>query len=175
MITIAGSVERSFIFPAPLGEAFEFYADLNRTLSFLTHISLVEQRSEQRFRMLYHTVELGLYRVYLYCDIQSTLVRTDWALHIQPDMQPLPVRQEFGLNHLTAQGYYSSESMFYPSGDQTRIEYFLKLNAKMPVPFGARVIPESVLNSIAHNITQWRIHEIVEGFIHHSIQTYQGS
>jgi hypothetical protein len=175
MITIAGSVERSFIFPAPVDEAFEFYADLNRTLSFLTHISLVERRSDLRFRMLYHTLELGIYRVHLYCDIQSTLDRNNRILHIQPDLQPLPVKQEFGLDHLKAQGYYSSKSIFHSSDNQTCIDYRLNLDATMPIPFGARVIPESVLNSIAHNITQWRIHEIVEGFIHHSIQAYRSS
>jgi hypothetical protein len=73
---------------------------------------------------------------------------------------------------LTAYGSYSSVSHFFQAGPQTKIDYKVKLNAKLPIPFGVRLMPKSVLNSIARNITQWRILETVEGFIERSIHNF---
>lgn len=172
MIRIIGSVHRTFIFPAPLESAFEFYADIERTLGFLTHISLVQRRSDRQYRMLYHTSELGVYRIKMYCDIDVQLDRQARVLRITPSTGIPPVAQEIGVYSLSAQGTYSSQSVFTPMQDQTQIDYQLNLNASMPVPYGVRFMPGSVLNSIAHGITEWRMHEIAEGFIERSIRYY---
>jgi hypothetical protein len=175
MIHISGSVNRTFVFPAPLETAFDFYADMERTLGFLTHISLVQHRSERRYRMLYHTTELGVYRINMYCDIEIRLDRNAWTLSILPAKDVPPVAPEITLYSMAAQGTYSSQSIFTTSGSRTQIEYRLNLDANLPVPFGARLMPTSVTNAIAQNITQWRIHEIAEGFIERSIRYYRAA
>jgi hypothetical protein len=175
MIHIAGSTNRTFSFPAPLKTAFEFYSDMERTLGFLTHVSLTHRYNEQQYRMLYHTTELGIYRIQLFCDIDIQMDRDAWILGIQPSKSFAPVEQEVGLYSISGQGIYSSQSIFKPVGNRTEIEYRLKLQAYLPVPYGVRFVPTPVLNSAAHRITEWRIHEIVQGFIDRSIRYYQTS
>jgi hypothetical protein len=53
------------------------------------------------------------------------------------------------------------------------VEYRFHLNAELPVPVGIRFMPEPVLNGIASSITQWRIDEIVDGFIQRSLDSYR--
>ncbi len=172
MIEIKGSVSLSFNFPAALPVAYAFYRDLGRTVHFLPHISTVYQYSLDEYRMLYSTTELGIYRVRLFCDLCISPASTERLLKIVPIEDKPPVQTEFGIYSLTAQGYYASESIFHAEGEQTRIDYLLALSARLPVPIGIRFMPDSVLNSIASSITQWRIHEIAQGFINRSIAAF---
>ena len=173
MITITGSVHRSFQFPDHREAAFDYYADIRRTLNMLPHISIVRQFAADQFRMIYSTTELGIYRVCMVCDIQVKLDRKAWALHIQPLSKPLPVISEAGIYSLTGPGAFASQSLFRSTGVNTEVEYRFRLSADLPVPFGIRFMPDSVLNGIAGSITQWRIDEIVDGFIQRSVDTYR--
>jgi hypothetical protein len=173
MITIAGSVHRSFKFPGHLEAAFDYYADIRRTLNMLPHISIVRQYAADQFRMMYSTTELGVYRVRMLCDIQVELDREACVLRIQPMPNSLPVTVEAGVYSLTGQGFFASQSLFRNTGEHTQVEYRFRLSAELPVPFGIRFMPESVLNGIASSITQWRIEEIVDGFIQRSVETYR--
>jgi len=173
MITITGSVHRSFQFPGPIEAAFDYYADIPRTLNMLPHISIVRQHAANQYRMMYNTTELGIYRVHLLCDIQVELDREAWVLRIQPRADPLPVASEAGFYSLTGQGFFASQSLFQNTGKQTEVEYRFRLSADLPVPLGVRFMPDSVLNGIAGSITRWRIDEIVDGFIQCSVDTYR--
>jgi hypothetical protein len=173
MITISGSVHRSFTFPAELPSAFAYYADLPRTLNMLPHITCAQHYSETQYRMLYKTTELGIYNVHLMCDIQATLDREAWILRISPMNAVRHQTTEAGIYSLTGFGYFTSESIFINCGSQTKIDYHLNLRARLPVPFGIRFMPTPVVNSIANSITAWRIEEIVEGFIERSVQAYR--
>lgn len=173
MITITGSVHRSFQFPDHPGAAFDYYADIPRTLNMLPHISIVRHYAANQYRMMYSTTELGIYRVRMLCDIQVELDREAWALHIQPMSNPLPVTSEAGIYSLTGPGTFTSQSLFRSTGENTEVEYRFRLSADLPVPFGIRFMPDSVLNGIAGSITQWRIDEIVDGFIQRSVDTYR--
>ena len=94
MIKIAGSIHRSFIFPAELPLAFAYYSDLGRILTYLPHIFLVRAYAYNQFRMLYSTTELGAYRIRIFCDLQSRLEGKGQTLFITPlDIAP-PVREE---------------------------------------------------------------------------------
>jgi hypothetical protein len=172
MITISGSIQRSFIFPADLNTAFEYYCDLRRTFSFLTHIYLVQQYRELQYRLAYSTTELGIYRVRLMCDIETEMDRKNWVLRIYPLKEITPTPAEVGIQSLLGQGYFASESVFYPMGDQTQIDYSLKIQARLPVPYASRFIPDPVLSKAANNITHWRMQEIAEGFIERSVDFY---
>jgi hypothetical protein len=172
MIQIAGSCHRSFIFPAGLPTAYAFYNDLSTVLGWLDHISIVKRYSDSQFRMLYCSTELGLYHVNLYCDLRTQLDQNRKAIYIRPFKQLQEVKKESAANSLFATGSFSSASLFYEEGNQTRIEYSLQLSASMPVPFGLRLMPKRVMNGIANSITEYRIYEIAEGFIQHSISAY---
>lgn len=172
MIELSGTTKLTYLFPAALPETVAYYANLPRTLSMLRHISIVHQFGEGQFRMLYSTVELGLYRVRLYCDLEAAFEDGGRLLSIRPLDGFPPVQSEASLYALTAQGFYSSQSLFSENGDGTHVEFSLQLRAHLPVPFGIRLMPEGILNYIADNISQRRMQEIAQGFIQASIKTY---
>ncbi len=173
MITIAGSTHRHFIFPGDVGSATSYYCDFNCILNYLPHIQLVAQYGPNQFRALYHTIELGAYRVRIYCDLQVHFDVAAQTLHVTPLPGMNPVRQAVTVSSLTAQGYFTSQSIFHAHDHGTHIDYRLQLHASLPKPFGLILIPDAVMNQIAASITNWRIHEIAEGFIERSIQAYQ--
>ena len=173
MIKISGSTHQTYLFPANLKNSFEYYADLHHTFSLLPHISLLDQYDDLTFRLLYHTTELGIYKVRIICDLQAQTDRQNWVLHVGPCPGKAPVAIDAGIYSLTAPGAFSSESHFQEVGDQTQIEYKLRLQADLPIPMGVRLMPDTVLNNIARNITQWRIHEIAREFIERSIRAYR--
>ena len=174
MINIVGSTSFSFDFPAELIQAFEYYADFSRVFPYLPHISIVKKHTDDHFRMLYKTTELGIYKVKIFCDLQVTSNLDTHTLLIQPlNSSVKPIKPRAGLYSITGQGYYSSQTKFYADGKQTKIDYSLKLNSDLPVPIGLRLMPESLINNIAGSITNWRIQEIAKGFIEKSITSYQ--
>jgi hypothetical protein len=173
MIKISGSTHQTFTFPANLKTSFDYFADLQHTFSILPHISILDQYNESSFRMLYHTTELGIYKVRIICDLKAESDHQNWVLRVDPCPSKKPVFSEAGLYSLTAPGAYTSVSHFREQGDLTQVEYKLRLNASLPVPLGVRFMPDSVLSNIASNITQWRIHEIANGFIERSLRAYR--
>lgn len=173
MIKIDGFAQRSFIFPADLPLAYAYYTDLSRMLTYLPHISLMRTFAYDKFRVLYNTLELGAYHIRIYCDLVATLdgVRKH-VLRIGPLKGIPPVRPEAGLNSATTQGHFTMESIFYDEGTQTRIEYTLRLRARLPTPLGLRMLPGGVVNSIAESIMNMRIHEISDGFVERSLEAF---
>ena len=172
MIKVSGSVRRSFTIPAELPVAFAYYSDLGRILNYLPHILLVRAYQYDQFRMLYSTVELGAYRIRIFCDLQARLDEKERALNVTSlEIEP-PVKSAAGIRDTTAQGAFSSKSLFFAEGDATRIEYSLDLRANLPTPLGLRLMPSYFVNRIADNITRWRIREIADGFIDRSIDAY---
>ncbi len=173
MIKISGTARRTFTFPADLATTCDYYSDFNRILGCLPHIQLVDLHGPGQFRMVYHTTELGVYSVRMYCDLQAKFDKKKHTLHMIPLPGIPPVKPWTSVNALTAQGYYASESAFHAEGDHTRIEYALKLGATLPKPFGLNLIPDSILDRIASNITEGRIYEIAEGFIERTIHEFR--
>ena len=155
-LQINGEVRRSFVFPADIATAFAFYSD-----------------AERIYRMLYQSVELGIYRVQIYCDLEPVLDGQNYSLCFVSFQGEQPVSPQASLQSVTTQGAFSSESVFRDEGAQTRIDYRLHLQAALPVPPSARMfIPAAVLDLIAQSIMYRRIDEIADGFILKSIQSY---
>ena len=171
MIRVAGSVHRSFVFPAERPLAYAYYADIGRVLSYLPHICLARTYGPDRLRLLYHSTELGIYRIRIFADVQ-TLLEDGCVLHVRPLDKLPPVEPQSGAHSATAQGYFTSQSTFQDMGNQTRIEYNLRLQADLPTPLGLRVMPGLVVGGIARSITNMRIREIVEGFVDRSIDAF---
>jgi len=171
MIRVAGSVHRSFVFPAELPLAYAYYADIGRVLSYLPHICLARTYGPDRLRLLYHSTELGLYQIRIFADVQTSL-EDGRVLHVRPQDRLPPVQPQSGAHSAMAQGYFTSQSTFHDLGSQTRIDYILRLRADLPTPLGLRVMPGLVVGGIARSITNMRIREIVEGFIDRSIDAF---
>jgi hypothetical protein len=171
MIEVVGSSRRSFVFPATLPTAYSYYADVGRLLSYLPHVCLVHAYGPDRFRLRYNATELGVYRICIYADVQTTL-EDEWAVRIHPLSPPSPVQAQADALSCVAYGYFSSHSEFHAEEDQTRIKYSLKLHARLPAPLALRIMPGKALNRIARGITQMRIHETSDGFIERSVDAF---
>ena len=172
MIHLTGSTQRSFIFPADQATALAYYSDINRICPFLSHISVVRSYDPGQYRLLYSAVEMGFYKIRIFCDIRMTLDMRGHRLLINPLEGIPPVRTITSLYSIDCQGFYSSESIFGAAGDQTRVDYSINLQARFPAPIAIRIMPEHLLTNMAQNIMQWRIDEIVEGFIDRSTRTF---
>lgn len=175
MIKIASSAKLSFMFPADLNTALTYYRDFPRVVQFLAHIDLVpaESVTPDEFRLCYHTVEMGRYHIYVYCDVRVEVDRRENVIRLLPIQNFPPVKTEVTLNATTTRGYYSSEGYFFEAGaDATRIEYTLRLEANPPKPKGMRFVPSRIVDGVAQNITTTRIKEIAQGFIDSSLQAF---
>ncbi|MBU0491637.1 MAG: hypothetical protein KKA73_26775 [Chloroflexi bacterium] len=158
--------------PRPLALAFTYYSDTSRVLAFLPHIRPVQAYAPNQFRMLYSTTELGAYHIRIFWDIWTTLDTETAVIRVSPLEGIQPVTAMASVNSSVAQGCYFSESVFHDEGDQTRIEYWLELQAELPTPLGMRLVTGKLANRIAQSITQGRIHEIAEGFVERSIEAF---
>lgn len=171
MIRVAGSAHRSFIFPAELPLAYAYYADIGRVLRHLPHICLAQTYSPGQLRLVYRSTELGIYRVRIFADVQ-TILEDGHVLHVRPVDGLPPVQAQYGAHSTTAQGEFTSQSVFRDIGSQTEIEYSLRLQADLPTPRGLRMMPGVVVGSIARSITHTRIREIVAGFVADSVRAF---
>jgi hypothetical protein len=171
-IEIGGKVNRSFIFGAGIQDAFQYYLDFERLIQWLPNISLDRKFGNGGYRVYYHSVELGIYQVRIYCDLKVFSDQDAGVLQIKPLPNSTPVKPQVNLNSLVAQGSFSSESIFRDHGQETIVDYSLAIRARLPVPLAAQVIPAGVLDIIARNIMNNRIDEIVDRFITVSINEY---
>ena len=94
MIKIAGTTRQTFSFPADIATASSFYRDFSRILHYLPHIQIVRAYGSDQFRVMYHTLELGVYRVRIYCDLQVEYDEPTQTLHVAPLLNKPPVRSE---------------------------------------------------------------------------------
>jgi len=172
-LRVAGSAQRSFTFPADLPTTRAYFSQFNHILHFLPHIALVKAYSATQFRLVYQTVELGVYQVKIYCDLEGSFDEARQALHFRSTHYQPPIKPDVTINSLSAQGTFTSQSDFHASHDQTRIDYAIQLQANLPKPIGLSLIPDRVVEQIARNITVWRIREIADGFIERSIKEYK--
>ncbi|MCZ7668900.1 MAG: DUF1997 domain-containing protein [Chloroflexi bacterium] len=172
MIKIAAKARFSFMFPADIKTAFEFYSDMERMVRYLMHIKIIDSLPECQYRLYYNTIELGTYHIHVYCDVQLQADLNKGCINIVSVENLPPIETEVTFNATTARGYYSSEAVFYDEGDETRVEYTLIMQATPPRPKGMRFMPGKMVNKIATNITNHRMREIAENFIETSIADF---
>jgi murein tripeptide amidase MpaA len=174
MIPMAGSAERSFLFPAELPAAFAFLGDVKRSFAFLPYISIAESYSQDQFRLHYRALEAGFYQVDIFCDVQVIRAENPCLLIIRSLPGKAPVKSAARWNNMICQGTYESQSNFYQVGANTRIDFSIQLAASLPVPAALRLVPPALVSSATHNILQQRIDEVSSGFIEQSIRAYTG-
>ncbi|NUM48649.1 MAG: DUF1997 domain-containing protein [Anaerolineales bacterium] len=173
MIAVTGSVRRSFVFPARHEVAIAYYRNFPRVVKHLSLISMVKGLGENQFRVMYNSVELGVYQIKIYCDVQTLFDDKDNILIVQTTDDHPKLPTQAGWNSSSAHGAFASQSVFYPAGEQTRIEYKLHLQAEIPPPHGLRFVPNGVLDQIADNITAWRMDSIIDRFVADTIKDYE--
>jgi hypothetical protein len=173
MITVSGAVSRSYLFPADPATALMFYSNVERTLRYLSHISLLTNSMSEKHRLEFHSIELGFYQVRIICDVKYISDPKRMILTVQPVEPTSKAPPNAGLYSTSNQGIYASQSSFVKEGNQTRIYYSIRISASLPVPLGLRLMPLSVVNTLARAITKTRMEEIVEGLIRKSLRAAQ--
>lgn len=172
MIAIAGHVQRSFTFPARLAATQAYFGDFRRIVGLLPHIQLVKPLGPNQFRVRYRTLELGVYDVQLFCDLEVRLDPTRAELRVTALPALPPIQPRATLRSLTAPARYQSVSALNAAGAVTQVDYRLELAGHLPKPLGLNLIPDKALEGIAHSIVAHRIHEIADGFIANAIADY---
>ena len=92
MLKLKGTTHQIFTFPADLTTASIYYTDFARILPLLPHIQLVKDYGGNRYRVLYNTLELSIYRVRIYADLQVDYDEATRTLHVSPLLDCPPVR-----------------------------------------------------------------------------------
>lgn len=169
MITVSGTTRLTFMLPTDVQTAFLFFQDINRIITNLPRIEHIHSHSEQHLRLCYVSRELNTYDVRIYCDVIAEYDAQTYSVRLRPKRVEPVIKASSGLKSTTAYGRYSSESVFYPEGSQTRLEYAIQLQAELPKPWAVKFVPDGVMSAIASNITNVRIKEIADGFINQSI------
>jgi hypothetical protein len=142
-------------------------------VQYLSHISILNGSSSENHRLQYHSVELGFYKVNIFCDVKYKSDPKRMLLTVQPVEPAHKVAPIAGLYTTSNQGIYASQSLFVKEGDQTRIYYSIRICANLPVPLGLRLMPLSMVNNLAQVITNTRVEEIVDGLIRKSLRAAQ--
>lgn len=172
MITLNGTIQRRFYFPADPLTALIYFSDLSRVTYLLPHISVVETYSSDRVRIRYQTVELGAYTINIYCDLESTVDVEKMEIVIGPMNGGADVKQECTLNATTGCGFYSSYAKLFPEDDGTGIDYSFQFQSRLLRPRGLSMMPKRVVDRIAHSISLGRVEEIAEGFMENAIEAF---
>lgn len=165
MISLNGSIQRKFHFPADLLTTLIYFSDLNRVVYLLPHIGIVESYGNNKVRIRYQTVELGAYTINIFCDLSLNVDVDNNVIHVTPLPDCEAVGTSATLNATTGYGYYSSVAKLYPHEAGTSIDYQLKFESDLPRPRGLRMMPKRVVDRIAQSISIGRVEEIAEGFM----------
>jgi hypothetical protein len=165
MISLNGSIQRKFFFPADILTTMIYFSDLSRVAYLLPHIGVVETYSTDKVRIRYQTVELGAYTINIFCDLALECDLEECVITIVPLEGCNEVTSTATLNATTGYGYYSSIARLYPEGEGTGIDYQFSFQSQLLRPRGLRMMPRRVVDRIAHSISLGRVEEIAEGFM----------
>lgn len=173
MLTITGTVERTFEFPGHPDVALLYYNNLERLAACLPHITLLHAYHQNHVSLKYQAEELQAYTITIFCDLHSRIDPDTNHLLVKPVQPEKPVPAEATLSATQGQGLFAMESSFtLLDNGRTRINYTLQLQARLPRPRGMRLMPRRIVNRITEQITNGRILEIADGFIEKSIAAF---
>lgn len=172
MITLNGTIQRRFYFPADPLTTLIYFSDLSRVTYLLPHITVVETYSTDKVRIRYQTVELGAYTINIFCDLDSVVDIQKMEIVIGPLGGCEQVAQESTLNATTGYGHYTSTAKLFPEDDGTAIDYHFQFKSELLRPRGLRMMPKRVVDRIAQSISLGRVEEIAEGFMENALEAY---
>ena len=172
MIKLNGAAQREFKFAADVDTAMQYFGMLSQMIQHLPHIEIIEEYTPNQVRVCYSTLELGAYTINIIADLECEVDWDNLAIHIRPLSGREPVKGEATLNETTAYGYFTSVAYLEETGDETYIDFRLKMAANLPRPRGLRMMPGRVVNRIASSISQGRVSEIIEGFMVNAVDSF---
>lgn len=172
MITLDGTIQRKFYFPADPLTTMIYFSDLSRVVYYLPHISLVETYTSNKVRIRYQTVELGAYTINILCDLELKVDADNFIIQIHPLPGCAPVEVDATLNATTGYGYYTSTARLSAEDEGTSIDYRFRFQSKLPRPRGLRMMPKRIVDRIAQSISLGRVEEIAEGFMQGATSAY---
>lgn len=172
MITLNGTIQRRFHFPADPLTTLIYFSDLSRVTYLLPHITVVETYSSDKVRIRYQTVELGAYTINIYCDLDSAVDVEKQEIVIGPLAGCEEVKQECTLNATTGYGFYSSSAKLFAEDGGTGIDYHFQFQSQLLRPRGLRMMPKRVVDRIAQSISLGRVEEIAEGFMENALEAF---
>lgn len=172
MLTIAASVQRSYLFPARRAQALAWHRDVDRLLQFLPHVSVVHKEGDGAYRLLYSAVEAGLYRVRIHCDVRVAFDPDRGTVRIASGTLQGAMPAQAGWYSMSGSGRFEETIAFAGAGTRTRIECSLGLDAKLPVALSLRLVPRARLDAAADRIFRRRLDEIMDTFVERSIMAY---
>ncbi|HQF70564.1 MAG TPA: hypothetical protein PLH39_04705 [Promineifilum sp.] len=173
MITLNGSIQRHFYFPADPLTTLIYFSELSRVAFLLPHINVIETYTDSQVRIRFQTVELGAYTINIYCDLELTVDVGNNVIYIAPMTDYVPVADEATLNATTGYGFYNSTARLTPAEDDgTNIDYSFQFESKLERPRGLRMMPRRIVDRIAHSISMGRVEEIADGFMVNAAEAF---
>jgi hypothetical protein len=172
MIKLNGAAQREFKFAADVNTAMQYFGVLSKMIQHLPHIEIIEEYSPNQVRVRFSTLELGAYTINIIADLECDVDWDNLSILIRPLSGREPVIGEASLNETTAYGYFTSVAYLQDTGDETYIDFRLKMAANLPRPRGLRMMPGRVVNRIASSISQGRVSEIIEGFMVNAVDSF---
>lgn len=172
MITLNGTIQRRFYFPADPLTTLIYFSDLSRVTYHLPHITVIETYSSENVRIRYQTVELGAYTINIICDLAGTVDIENYEININPLAGCEEVQRDATLNATTGYGYYASAAKLFPEDDGTGIDYHFQFKSELLRPRGLRMMPKRVVDRIAQSISLSRVEEIAEGFMENALDAF---
>ena len=168
-VTLAVSAQRVFVVPADLARTTTYFCDFTRVLSHLPHLRLITTHAANQYRILYSATEAGVLHVTFFCDVQAYYAEANRTFHVIPLIGIPPVKQEAAFNSITGQGYYSSRSVFRPSGPNTQIDYSIEIRGDLPIRRELDWMPKAMVKRLAEDVVRRRLSEITVAFISRSL------
>lgn len=172
MITLDGTIERSFFFPSDPQSTLRYFGDLGRVIHFLPHISVVESFNSDSIRIQFQTVELGAYTIKVFCDLTCEIAPETMSIRVLPYRGIAPPKSEATLNTTCGYGIFTSDAVLFAEKDGTGIDFRFRFQAMLPRPRGLRMMPKRVVDRIAVSVSQGRLEEMVEGFMVTALETF---
>jgi hypothetical protein len=173
MITLNGSIQRRFFFPADPLTTLIYFSDLSRVTYLLPHIKVIDTYTSDKVRIHYQTVELGAYTINIYCDLESTVDVEKQSIVISPLEGCDEVVSEATLNATTGYGFYTSSAQLFAEDGGTGIDYSFQFQSSLQRPRGLRMVPKRVVDRITHSISLGRVEEIANGFMHNALEAFE--
>lgn len=172
MITLNGTIQRRFFFPADPLTTLIYFSDLSRVTHLLPHINVVDAYSSDKVRIRYQTVELGAYTINIFCDLEGIVDVEKQVITIGPLGDREEIASEATLNATTGYGYYTSSAQLFPEAEGTGIDYHFQFQSRLQRPRGLRMMPKRVVDRIAQSISSGRVEEIAEGFMKNALEAF---
>jgi hypothetical protein len=174
-IQIDGQARRGFIIPARRDAAFTYCCDFEKIFGLVPHLTIVRAYNDRCFRVRYQSTELGVYRIRIYADLQIILDEINWVLRLEPASGIDPVHPQAGWAAAEGHGWFTGQTRFYENEGDTKVVYNFRIQAQVPTPFSACILPPSMCRKIANSIASRRVKDITQSIVNNTLEDWIGS